>query len=228
MLGNVVLWKPSPMAVLSNYIVYQIFREAGLPAGVIQFVPGAAERVCKTAFASTLFSALHFTGSTKVTKLLVAYAVPTDAHCLRRYLSSSGGTLPKTWTCTAAILVLLARLVCSVTYMQLYTYSNIVCFQEERISISSVILMDAGGFLSHGCQTDSSFCRHKECSGTKRPRRIRVPRSVRKRFLCHFCILSERDSWQAKNALPCPGSMSLPLSGTFSERNSFRRSTSLP
>jgi hypothetical protein len=67
MLGNVVLWKPSPMAILSNFLVYQIFREAGLPAGVIQFVPGDPERVCKLSFSSPQFSALHFTGSTKVT-----------------------------------------------------------------------------------------------------------------------------------------------------------------
>lgn len=41
--GNVVLWKPSPMAMYSNYLVYQILREAGLPDGVVQFVPGDAE-----------------------------------------------------------------------------------------------------------------------------------------------------------------------------------------
>jgi 1-pyrroline-5-carboxylate dehydrogenase len=66
MLGNVVLWKPSPMAMLSNYLVYQIFREAGMPPGVIQFVPGGPERICKVCFSSSQFSALHFTGSTKV------------------------------------------------------------------------------------------------------------------------------------------------------------------
>jgi len=40
LMGNVVVWKPSPMAALSNYFVYELFMEAGLPAGVIQFVPG--------------------------------------------------------------------------------------------------------------------------------------------------------------------------------------------
>ncbi|KAK2775024.1 delta-1-pyrroline-5-carboxylate dehydrogenase [Colletotrichum kahawae] len=40
-LGNVVLWKPSPMAVLSNYIIYQVMEEAGLPKGVVQFLPTA-------------------------------------------------------------------------------------------------------------------------------------------------------------------------------------------
>ncbi|RCI02607.1 1-pyrroline-5-carboxylate dehydrogenase [Rhizopus stolonifer] len=65
-MGNVVLWKPSPSAVLSNYIVYEILEEAGLPAGVIQFVPGPAEEICGHAIASPDFASLHFTGSTHV------------------------------------------------------------------------------------------------------------------------------------------------------------------
>ncbi|KAJ4165976.1 hypothetical protein NW765_007202 [Fusarium oxysporum] len=40
-LGNVILWKPSPMAVLSNYLLYQIFEEAGLPSGVVQRSPAS-------------------------------------------------------------------------------------------------------------------------------------------------------------------------------------------
>ena len=46
-MGNVVLWKPSPMAMYSNYLVLQILKEAGLPDGVIQFLPGDAEFVTK-------------------------------------------------------------------------------------------------------------------------------------------------------------------------------------
>ena len=70
MLGNVCVWKPSPMAILSGSIIMDILREAGLPDGVIQFVPGPAEMVCKTAFASPDFAALHFTGSTHVFRKL--------------------------------------------------------------------------------------------------------------------------------------------------------------
>lgn len=69
-LGNVVLWKPSPSAVLSNYLVYQLLEEAGLPNGVIQFVPGDAETVCNVAIASPHFTSLHFTGSTHVFRML--------------------------------------------------------------------------------------------------------------------------------------------------------------
>src|SRR4051812_34628879 len=40
MLGNVVLWKPASTSVLANWVTYQILLEAGLPPGVIQFLPG--------------------------------------------------------------------------------------------------------------------------------------------------------------------------------------------
>ena len=39
-MGNVVVWKPSAASIYSNYLVYQILEEAGLPSGVIQFLPG--------------------------------------------------------------------------------------------------------------------------------------------------------------------------------------------
>jgi 1-pyrroline-5-carboxylate dehydrogenase len=45
LMGNVVLWKPSPMSMLSNHLVMEILKEAGLPDGVIQFIPGDAELV---------------------------------------------------------------------------------------------------------------------------------------------------------------------------------------
>lgn len=70
LMGNVVLWKPSPGAVYSNYIVYEILEEAGLPAGVIQFVPGPAEEICDVVLAHPDFASLHFTGSTHVFRKL--------------------------------------------------------------------------------------------------------------------------------------------------------------
>ncbi|KAF7968016.1 hypothetical protein HWV62_32185 [Athelia sp. TMB] len=70
LLGNVVVWKPSPMATYSNYIVHQIFTEAGVPPGVIQFVPGPPAEVVGQAIGHRSFAALHFTGSTHVFKQL--------------------------------------------------------------------------------------------------------------------------------------------------------------
>ena len=40
LMGNVVVWKPSPSAMASNWLLYQIFLEAGLPPNVVQFIPG--------------------------------------------------------------------------------------------------------------------------------------------------------------------------------------------
>lgn len=72
-LGNVMLWKPSPYAVLSNYIMYQVMEEAGLPAGVVQFLPVAdPTMVVEPALSNSHFSGLHFTGSAAVLRNLWA------------------------------------------------------------------------------------------------------------------------------------------------------------
>jgi len=70
LVGNVVLWKPSPAATYSNYIVYQLLEEAGVPPGVIQFVPGPPVDVVAQAISHPSFAGLHFTGSTAVFKKL--------------------------------------------------------------------------------------------------------------------------------------------------------------
>ena len=63
-MGNVVLWKPSSTSLLSNYFMYQVLEAAGLPPGVINFVPGKGRSVGDPVFASADFAGLHFTGST--------------------------------------------------------------------------------------------------------------------------------------------------------------------
>jgi 1-pyrroline-5-carboxylate dehydrogenase len=70
LVGNVVLWKPSPAATYSNYLIFKILTEAGVPPGVIQFVPGPPETVVPKALKHPSFAALHFTGSTQVFKQL--------------------------------------------------------------------------------------------------------------------------------------------------------------
>src|ERR1019366_8207276 len=65
-LGNVVLWKPSTTALLSNWLFYQILREAGLPPGVIQFVPGESAAVTDVLLSDPRLAGIHFTGSTPV------------------------------------------------------------------------------------------------------------------------------------------------------------------
>lgn len=72
LMGNTVVWKPSASACLSNYLLLTILEEAGLPAGVINFVPGDAQAVTDVVLADRDFAALHFTGSTDVFKHLYA------------------------------------------------------------------------------------------------------------------------------------------------------------
>ncbi|QJW48439.1 L-glutamate gamma-semialdehyde dehydrogenase [bacterium BFN5] len=66
MAGNTVLWKPSSTAVLSNYYVMQILIEAGLPAGVINFVPCRGVEFGKNVVSHPKMAGFHFTGSTRV------------------------------------------------------------------------------------------------------------------------------------------------------------------
>lgn len=70
LLGNVVVWKPSDSAIASNWLLYNILIEAGLPKNVIQFVPGNPEEVTKAVLAHRQFAALHYTGSTAVFRKL--------------------------------------------------------------------------------------------------------------------------------------------------------------
>ncbi|SCZ92264.1 BZ3500_MvSof-1268-A1-R1_Chr5-2g07746 [Microbotryum saponariae] len=70
LLGNVVLWKPSPGATYASWIVQQIFLEAGLPKNVIQFLPcpngEPTISLVNRVIDHRLFAGLHFTGSTHV------------------------------------------------------------------------------------------------------------------------------------------------------------------
>ncbi|TXT11060.1 hypothetical protein VHUM_01811 [Vanrija humicola] len=68
--GNVVVWKPSPAATYSSYLVYKILLEAGLPPNVVQFVPGSPPDIVKQCIDHKEFAALHFTGSTHVFRKL--------------------------------------------------------------------------------------------------------------------------------------------------------------
>ena len=70
--GNVVIWKPSPGAIYSSWLFNHIMIEAGLPAGVLQFLPGDAEALTDAVYASRDLGALHFTGSTAVFRSLSA------------------------------------------------------------------------------------------------------------------------------------------------------------
>ena len=64
LMGNTVLWKPASTSILSNWYVLKLLEAAGLPPGVINFVPGRGGDVGNPVFASGEFAGIHFTGST--------------------------------------------------------------------------------------------------------------------------------------------------------------------
>jgi len=66
LVGNVSLWKPASSAVYSAYWLMKLFEEAGLPKGVINFVPGSGGQVGTPAFTNPNLAGVHFTGSTEV------------------------------------------------------------------------------------------------------------------------------------------------------------------
>ncbi|GER59846.1 L-glutamate gamma-semialdehyde dehydrogenase [Patiriisocius marinus] len=68
LMGNVVVWKPSDSQVYSAKIILDIFKEAGVPDGVINMVMGDPVMITDTVLASPEFSGVHFTGSTHVFK----------------------------------------------------------------------------------------------------------------------------------------------------------------
>ena len=66
LMGNVVLWKPASSAVFPAYYLMKLFQEAGIPDGVINFIPGPGSKVGPTVLPNTDLAGIHFTGSTAV------------------------------------------------------------------------------------------------------------------------------------------------------------------
>jgi 1-pyrroline-5-carboxylate dehydrogenase len=91
MMGNVVIWKPSDSQVFSAKIIIDIFKEAGVPDGVINVVFGDAEMITNTVLASRDFAGVHFTGSTHVFKDIWA-KIGTNIHHYKTYPRIVGET----------------------------------------------------------------------------------------------------------------------------------------
>ncbi len=63
LMGNATLWKPASTAVLSSWVLMQIYREAGLPGGIVNFLPGSGSMIGREAMGHRDFAGVHFTGS---------------------------------------------------------------------------------------------------------------------------------------------------------------------
>ncbi len=93
LMGNTVVWKPAATATLSNYYMMRLFIEAGLPPGVINFIPGPASQVSERLLADRGLAGIHFTGSTEVFQALwqqVAVNLPQYAG-YPRLVGETGG-----------------------------------------------------------------------------------------------------------------------------------------
>ena len=64
LMGNAVVWKPATSSLYSNYFLMKIFKEAGVPDGVINFVPSKGSVIGKEIFKHRELAGIHFTGST--------------------------------------------------------------------------------------------------------------------------------------------------------------------
>ena len=64
MMGNVTVWKPSTTSLLSNWLLMKIYKEAGLPDGVVNFLPGQGALIGRITTAAPDLAGFHFTGST--------------------------------------------------------------------------------------------------------------------------------------------------------------------
>jgi 1-pyrroline-5-carboxylate dehydrogenase len=70
LMGNTVLWKPASSALLSGYYTLRVLEEAGMPPGVINFIPGSAAQVTDILLDSPELGGIHFTGSTEVFNMM--------------------------------------------------------------------------------------------------------------------------------------------------------------
>ncbi|MBO0592000.1 L-glutamate gamma-semialdehyde dehydrogenase [Cellulophaga sp. E16_2] len=91
MMGNVVVWKPSDSQIFSAKVIVDVFKEAGLPDGVINVVYGDPVMITETVLASPDFAGIHFTGSTHVFKELWKQ-IGTNIHTYKTYPKIVGET----------------------------------------------------------------------------------------------------------------------------------------
>ena len=91
LMGNVVVWKPSKTAVYAANILMQVFKEAGIPDGVINLIYTSGPVAAKVIFSHPDFAGFHFTGSTEVFQSIWK-AIGTNIHKFKTYPRIVGET----------------------------------------------------------------------------------------------------------------------------------------
>ncbi|WP_375432276.1 L-glutamate gamma-semialdehyde dehydrogenase [uncultured Friedmanniella sp.] len=93
LMGNTVLWKPSPTQAVAAYLTMQLLEAAGLPAGVVNLVLGDGPMVSEVALADRRLAGIHFTGSTTTFQTLWSQVGANIAHydSYPRLVGETGG-----------------------------------------------------------------------------------------------------------------------------------------
>jgi 1-pyrroline-5-carboxylate dehydrogenase len=91
MMGNTTVWKPATTSLLSNYYLMKVFQEAGLPDGVINFLPGSGALIGKVVLSSPDLAGIHFTGSNQTFNYLWK-EVAAQLHLYKSYPRLIGET----------------------------------------------------------------------------------------------------------------------------------------
>eukprot|EP01155_Anaeramoeba_flamelloides_P050858 Anaeramoba_flamelloidesc42185_g1_i1.p1 GENE.c42185_g1_i1~~c42185_g1_i1.p1 ORF type:complete len:549 (+),score=96.21 c42185_g1_i1:55-1701(+) len=91
-MGNTTIWKPASSAVYSNYLMYKILQEAGLPDGVIQFIPGSGRTMGTQLLDHPDFAGCHFTGSTPVFNKIWLHSAKNMMNLYKNYPRIVGET----------------------------------------------------------------------------------------------------------------------------------------
>lgn len=91
LMGNVVVWKPSATQVYSAQVIMEVFKEAGVPDGVINMVMGDPQMITDTVLTHRDFTGVHFTGSTSVFKSIWEQ-IGNNIHNYRSYPRIVGET----------------------------------------------------------------------------------------------------------------------------------------
>ncbi len=91
LMGNTTVWKPATNSLISNYYLMKIFEEAGLPAGVINFLPGQGSLISETVLKNKDLAGIHFTGS-NFTFNTIWKKISENLHLYRSYPKIVGET----------------------------------------------------------------------------------------------------------------------------------------
>ena len=91
LMGNVAIWKPSDSQMMSAQVLMDVFKEAGVPEGVINMVMGDPEMITDTVLKSPDFAGIHYTGSTEVFKNIWA-KIGNNIHKYKSYPRIVGET----------------------------------------------------------------------------------------------------------------------------------------